>query len=110
MHSMMPSLAFKLMFLASAPVLLMPTFLALRTRRTGRAWIALGNLVLWGCLYLSLGSVLGTVGSGFLVGFPLRPGTVLSLIGWLVLLRFAIAGVSSRVDPEGVARQEVRDA
>ena len=76
---------------------MMPTFLALRTRRTGRVLIALGNSVLWGCMYLNLGTVLGTVGSGFLVGFPLRPGTVLSLIGWLVLFRFAIKVPSERV-------------
>jgi hypothetical protein len=88
---MMPSLTFKLLFIASAPVFLMPTLLAWWTRRTGCALISLGNLVLWGCLYASLGSVPGAVDSAFL--------TLLSLIGWLVLLRIAISGISSRAEP-----------
>jgi len=93
---MLPSMTFNFLFLASAP---MPILLAFHARRTGRTLIAIGNLALWGWMYLNLGSVLGTVGSGFLVGFPLRPGTALTLVGWLVLLRFAISGGSSPVEP-----------
>ena len=85
------SLVFTLIVLvSSAPLLLMPALLAMQARQEGRALIVVGNLVLWGCVCLSLSPVFGTVHSGPATDFPLRPGILLSLIGWLVLLRFSI--------------------
>ena len=39
-------------FLATAPVGLLPTVLALVTKQRQRTWIAVSNVVLWGLLYL----------------------------------------------------------
>ena len=108
MPSMTHSLAFNLMFLASStPLVMMPALLAMQTRQDGRRLILVGNLVLWICIYSSLRPMDGALGSGlmvgFLVGFPLRPGILLSLIGWLVLLRFAIRPAKP-VQSEGAAQ------
>jgi hypothetical protein len=87
-----PSLLFKIEYLCAAPVYMMPALIALKTRRNGRVLIAIGCLLIWGSMYLNAGTVFGLVGRGFWAGFPLRPGTILSWIGWLVLFRFAIHG------------------
>ena len=98
------SLVFILLVLvSSAPLLLMPALLAIQTRWEGRALIVVGNLVLWGCVCLSLGPMFGTARSGSTMDFPLRPGVLLSLIGWLVLLRFAIQPVKPK-ESEGTAQ------
>lgn len=99
------SLVFTLIVLvSSAPLLLMPALLAMQARQEGRALIVVGNLVLWGAVYLSVRPVVGAaVGSGPGMGAPLRPGILLCLIGWLVLLRFAIQPVKP-LESEGAAQ------
>jgi hypothetical protein len=98
------SLVFTLLVLvSSAPLLLMPALLAMQARQEGRGLIVVGNLVLWGCVCLSLSSVFGTVSAGPAMEFPLRPSILLSLIGWLVLLRFAIQPVKPK-ESEGAAQ------
>jgi hypothetical protein len=93
-----------LVLISSAPLLLMPAFLAIQTRQEGRTLIVVGNLILWGSVYLSVGPVGGVaVGSEPGMGFPLRPGILFCLIGWLVLLRFAIQPVKP-VEAQGVAQ------
>jgi hypothetical protein len=100
MPAMTHSFVFVLLFLTSStPLVLMPALLAMQTRQDRRVVIVVGNLILWGCIYSSLVPRGGAAGSGlimgFLVGFPLTPGILLSLIWWLVLLRFAIQPVKS---------------
>jgi hypothetical protein len=107
MPSMTHSLAFNLLFLASStPLVMMPALLAMQTRHDARVLIVVGNLILWGGIYLSLrpmvGAAVGSGVAGLLMGFPLQPGVLGSLIGWLVLLRFAIR-------PAKPAKLEVAD-
>ena len=92
-----------IVLVSSAPLLLMPALLAMQTRQEGRVLIVVGNLVLWGCVYLSVSPVAGVAGAGPGMGFPLSPGILLCLIGWLVLLRFAIQPVKP-VESEGAAQ------
>lgn len=99
------SLVFILLILvSSAPLLLMPAFLAIQARQEGRVLIVVGNLILWGCVYLSVSPLVGpTVRLEPGMYFPLRPGILFCLIGWLALFRIAIQPVKP-VKPESAAQ------
>ena len=93
----MSSWIFSLMFLSSAPIFLMPAAIALHVRRSRSAVVVFINLALWALLYFAVRSILNDAGSGSLQ-FPLRPGVVGILIGWLILLRYVIADTARRSD------------
>jgi hypothetical protein len=79
----MQDTVYSLLFLASAPIALMPAAIALFTKSHRAVPIVSFNVLVWGGTYLLLkGSVFGG-------GTP-SPGLILLLIAWLVLLRFAI--------------------
>jgi len=79
----MPTTVYWLMFLGSAPIVLMPASLALFTKSHRVVPICCLNILVWGGTYLLLKSVT------FVSSLP-SPGLILLLIAWLVLLRFAI--------------------
>ena len=97
-----------LILVSSAPLLLMPAFLAFQVRQEGRGLILVGNLILWCCVYLSVSPVVGPairLEPGMV--FPLRPGILLCLIGWLVLFRFAVQPVKPVKSESAVQKSEV---
>ena len=73
----MPTPLYYLLFLASAPVVLMPGTLALVTKSHRVVPISCFNILVCAVTYLNLKSVTYV-------------GSILLLIAWLVLLRFAI--------------------
>jgi len=75
----------------------MPAAVALHVRRSRSAAVVFINLGLWALLYFAVRSILQDVGTGSLQ-FPLRPGVVGVLIGWLILLRYVIADTARRGD------------
>ena len=79
----MQDTVYSLLFLASAPIALMPAAIALFTKSRRAVPIVSLNVLVWGGAYLLLR------GSAFAAGTP-APGLILLLIAWLVLLRFAI--------------------
>jgi len=80
----MQSTVYSLLFLASAPIALMPAAIALFTKTRRKTFIVPLNLLVWGGLYLLLR------GSTLAPGALPSPGVIVLLIAWLVLLRFAI--------------------
>jgi hypothetical protein len=79
----MQDTVYSLLFLASAPIALMPAAIALFTKSHRAVPIVSFNVLLWGGMYLLLR------GSAFGGSLP-SPGLIVLLIVWLVLLRFAI--------------------
>jgi hypothetical protein len=79
----MQNTLFTVLFLASAPIALMPATIAVFTRSHRVVPIVSVNLLVWGGIYLLLRSVVSTS------RLP-SPGVILLLIAWLALLRFAI--------------------
>lgn len=78
----MQETVYGLLFLASAPIALMPAAIALFTKNR-RGPIVAFNLLAWGGMYLLLRN------AAFAQGPP-SPGLIVIVIAWLVLLRFAI--------------------
>ena len=74
----MQDIVYSLLFLASAPIALMPAAIALFTKNPRAVPIVSVNVLAWGGVYLLLRS------TGF------APGLIALLIAWLVLLRAAI--------------------
>ena len=70
---------FALLFLATAPIGLLPGILALFLRHPGAAWVAVANLGIWAGppLFQTL-------------GFPLHISVVGALVIWLLLLRVVL--------------------
>jgi hypothetical protein len=79
----MQDAVYTLLFLASAPIALMPAAIALFTKSHRAIPIVSLNVLVWGGVYLLLR------GASFAPGLP-SPGLIVLLIAWLVLLRFAI--------------------
>lgn len=79
----MQDTVYTLLFLASAPIALMPAAIALFTKSSRAVLIVSVNVLVWGGMYLLL------KGSVFASGVP-APGLIVLLIAWLVLLRFSI--------------------
>ncbi|MDO5609803.1 MAG: hypothetical protein Q4G62_03320 [Pseudomonadota bacterium] len=73
-----------LFFLATAPVGLMPSIIALFTRQHRRPLIVIANLLLWALIYWGARSFTIEGSTGY------RLPTFLALLGWLVLLGFSI--------------------
>lgn len=82
-----------LFFLATAPVGLMPSIIALLTRHKSRKLIVLINLVLWGLIFLGARNF--SIGASSAFQLP----TLLALAAWLVLVGFSIRGASSQNRP-----------
>jgi hypothetical protein len=81
----MDSTIFTVMFLASAPIALMPSAIALFLRRK-RAPVILGfNLLAWGGLYCTMRAVMGAPAQP-----PFEVPIPIVMVVWLVLLRSAI--------------------
>ena len=79
----MQDTVYTLLFLASAPIALMPAAISLFTRSSRAVTIVSLNVVVWGGLFLLLRSSVSAA------NLP-SPGVILLLVAWLVLLRFAI--------------------
>jgi hypothetical protein len=94
----MPALLIALMFFASAPFFLMPATIALWVRRPGSAVVLLINVGWWMLFYLSVRSFSATDHTGSL-HLPFLPGAAGFLIGWLILLRYAISDTSIPAPP-----------
>lgn len=71
-------------FLATSSVGLMPSIIALFTRQHRRLPILIANLLLWTLIYWGARSFTIEGSSGY------RLPTFLALLGWLILLGFAI--------------------
>ena len=82
-----------LFFLATAPVGLLPTILALVTKQRHLAWIAACNVALWMLLYLGA-RVFTLAGS---TGFAIP--TYLALLAWLFLFGWALRSLGTRAAP-----------
>jgi hypothetical protein len=83
---------FSLLFLATAPIMLMPSAIALFARKKHASVILAVNLLVWGGLYLLMREGLATGSrSGLALPVPV------ALITWLILLRFAL--VNDRESP-----------
>jgi hypothetical protein len=72
----MQNMVFALLFLATAPIGLLPAILALFLHHPGATWVAVANLAIWA------GPPLFQT-----IGFPLHISVVGALLIWLVLLR-----------------------
>ena len=79
-----------LFFLATAPVGLLPTVLALVTKQRQRTWIAVSNVVLWGLLYL--GARIFTLHGSTAFAIP----TYLALLAWLFLFGWSLRSLGPR--------------
>ena len=79
-----------LFFLATAPVGLLPTILALVTKQRHRVWIAAGNIVLWALLYLAARAFTLAGSTGFAIP------TYLALLAWLFLFGWALRSLGTR--------------
>ena len=77
-------------FLATAPVGLLPTVLALVTKQRQRTWIAVSNVVLWGLLYL--GARTFTLHGSTAFAIP----TYLALLAWLFLFGWSLRSFGPR--------------
>lgn len=71
-------------FLATAPVALMPSVIALCTRHRSRLFILAANLVLWAGVYFLVQSF--TISTSNVFRLP----TYLALLSWLALLAWSI--------------------
>jgi hypothetical protein len=80
METMIPGV----LFLATAPIVLMPACIALFTRRRNASVILVFNMVVWAAVYPVM-----TQGAGI-------AGLIAILIAWLVLLRIAISEAKSQ--------------
>lgn len=83
MHGITPTVVL-IFFLATAPVGLMPTIIALLTKQKNKLYIALANVALWIVIYFGARSF--TIASSNNFALP----TFLALAGWLFLLAFSI--------------------
>ena len=102
---------FTLMFLASAPIFLVPSFIAHFSRRGHTLKVGSVNFLLWALLYLTVRSVISD--SPGLAdnpaprpGLPFQPSVAVLLISWLVLLRYAIVGGARHLDSETTSTHE----
>ena len=77
-------------FLATAPVGLLPTVLALVTKQRQRTWIAVSNVVLWGLLYLGARTI--TLNGSTAFAIP----TYLALLAWLFLFGWSLRSLGTR--------------
>jgi hypothetical protein len=75
----MPTTAIALLFLATAPIHLLPAILAVFLRTHDRAWVVAANLVLWIGFPLPIAAK-----------FPVQIGLIGTLILWLLLLRLVL--------------------
>ena len=82
-----------LFVLATAPVGLMPSIIALFTRQHRRVLIVIANLILWALIYWGARSFTIESSTDF------RLPTFLALLGWLVLLGFSIRNSSNKRAP-----------
>lgn len=87
----MQATVFTLMFLASAPILLVPTFIAIASRRGHAAKVVPANILLWVILYFAVRSIVVNI-DGSLGMLPFQPSVLLVLLAWLALLRYALVG------------------
>ena len=81
----MSPIIFNFLFLATGPIALMPSIIALFTRRTGRGWVLAGNVVLWTVGYFAARSVIEPSGS-------VHVSVAIALIGWIGLLAYSVRG------------------
>ena len=96
----MQATAFTLMFLASAPIFLVPAFIAPFSRRDHASKVVPANVFLWAILYFGVRAVVvGDAGSRGLS--PFQPSALLVLFAWLGLLRYAIVGGGSHSAADG---------
>ena len=79
----MQDTVYNLLFLASAPIVLMPAAIAVFTKSQRAVPVVAVNVLVWGGTYLLMR------GAAFAARLP-SPGLILMLIVWLVLLRFAV--------------------
>ena len=77
-------------FLATAPIGLMPSIIALFTRHKSRLLIVGVNLVLWGLIFIGARNF--TLGTSSAFQLP----TLLALAAWLVLLGYTIRGANAK--------------
>ena len=108
----MQTTVFTLMFLASAPIFLVPTFIALFSRRGHTLKVGSINLILWAFLYFTVRSVISDSPSlsdnpAPRFGLPFQPSVAVLLIAWLALLRYAIVGGAKHMDAETTPTQEL---
>ena len=88
----MENTVFTLLFFATAPIMLMPSAVAMFARRKHRIAIIAVNPIVWaGLYYLFREGAVGGSRNGLVLPLPL------ALVAWLILLRFAIVG--ERVTP-----------
>ncbi len=79
-------------FLATAPVALMPSIIALFTRQKSRLLIIGINLLLWGLIFIGARNF--TLGTSSAFQLP----TLLALAAWLVLLGYSIRNADKKPD------------
>jgi hypothetical protein len=92
----MPPTVIALLFLATAPIHLLPAILAVFLRCRGRAWVVVANLAIWIALPLS----------GAL-RMPIQLGLVGALVLWLLLLRVVLKRTGSTPSSVGNAPSPV---
>jgi hypothetical protein len=92
----MPSTVIALLFLATAPIHLLPAILAVFLRCRGRAWVVAANMTIWFSLPLSSA-----------LRMPVQLGVIGALILWLLLLRVVLNRTSSISLDDGDARSIV---
>lgn len=79
-----------LFFLATAPIALMPSIIALFTRHKSRVMITGINLGLWALIFLGAWNF--TIGTSSAFQLP----TLLALAAWLVLLGYSIRSTGTK--------------
>lgn len=91
----MQSSIFTFMYIASAPLALMPAIIALITRHAHRWWLLLLNVGIWGLAYLSLREFIAPGTSQSLVPVPVP----VFALGWLGLAAWAFRGANRPKNP-----------
>lgn len=91
----MQSSIFTFMYIASAPLALMPAIIALVTRQTHRWWLLLLNVGIWALAYLSLREFIIPDSPPSLV-----PAPVFAL-GWFGLAIWVFRGANRPKNPTG---------
>src|SRR4051812_3706374 len=95
----MPSTVIALLFLATAPIHLLPGILAVFLRCRGCAWVVAANLAIW------IGFPLSNA-----LRMPVQLGLVGALILWLLLLRVVLIRTSAASLGVGNSRSLAIDA
>ena len=108
----MQTTVFTLMFLASAPIFLVPTFIAHFSLRGHTLKVGSINLLLWALLYFTVRSVISdspglSENPAPRPGLPFQSSVAVLLISWLALLRYAIVGGAKQLDSETTSTHEL---